>query len=55
MMIIVMTISVAESPPHLARKGKTNAFLASAFYHGRSSSSDTQQHFEHLPKCAFLE
>ena len=52
---MMMMVSVAESPPHLARKGKTNAFAASAFYHGRSSSSDTQQQLEHLPKCAFLE
>ena len=35
MMMIVRMVSVPESPPHLAKKGKSNALSASAFYHGR--------------------
>ena len=46
--------SVPESPAHLARKGKTNALSASAFYHGRSFAFFGIQPFDTIASCWML-
>jgi len=40
---LLLILSVPESPPHLAKKGKSNALSASAFYHGRSGAMEMLQ------------